>query len=268
MQPRPLTEADLPRAAALSALAGWNQTPADWRIFLHDGDTRVLDDGDPASLAASAAVLRFGRDLAWISMVLVRPDRRRQGLASALMRWAVAELDGVACIALDATPDGRQVYRRLGFADVFGFTRWRVDSAPVAGVGVRPLREGDWPALLSLDEAAFGAPRAPLLRGFARRLPAAAWIAEDGSGFVLGRDGLRAPGLGPLVAADHATARALLAAARHGVGAPVLLDLADDAAGVAAGLGERLRGFTRMTRGAAPPGDARRLVAMGGPEFG
>ena len=60
---RPLNEADLPRAGALSAQAGWNQNQADWRIFLRDGALRGLDDGDAACLAASAAVLPFGADL-------------------------------------------------------------------------------------------------------------------------------------------------------------------------------------------------------------
>lgn len=267
-----MTEADLPRAGALSALVGWNQTLADWRHFLAHGAALALDDGDPACLAATAAVLPFGPDLAWISMVLVRPDRRRQGLATGCMRWAIGELAATRCIALDATPEGREVYRRLGFADRFGFTRWRLPAAPAApGPAVRPLAAADWPALLALDAAAFGAPRAALLRGFAERLPAAGWIAADGSGYALGRDGLRAPQIGPVVAREAATALALIAAAARAIG-PALIDLADAAGPVAAALlaagGERLRPFTRMTRGAAPPGDPERLFAMGGPEFG
>jgi GNAT superfamily N-acetyltransferase len=272
MLPRPLLDADLPRAAALSELAGWNQTVADWRVFLADGQVSALDDGDPTCLAATAAVLPFGRDLAWISMVLVRPDRRRVGHATALMRWAVAALKGTACIALDATPAGREVYRQLGFEDVFGFTRWRIEAPPEApALAVRPVQEADWPRLLGADRAAFGADRAALLRGFAHRLPQAAWIAADGS-FALGRDGVRAPQVGPVVAGDPGTALALIAAARHAVGRPVLLDLHDDAQEVAAALERagavRLRPFTRMARGAPPPGDTGRLVAMGGPEFG
>jgi len=82
----PLSERDLPRAASLSALVGWNQTAADWALFLRHGAVRALEDGDAAALAATAATLPYGREVAWISMVLVRPDRRRQGLATALMR--------------------------------------------------------------------------------------------------------------------------------------------------------------------------------------
>lgn len=265
---RALTKSDLPRAGALSAVVGWNQNRDDWRVFLEHGAMRALDDGDPACLAATAAVLPFGDEIAWISMVLVRPDRRREGLATDLMRWAI---EAAPRAALDATPAGREVYRRLGFEDVFGFTRWRLDGVPAAPVrGVRPLRAADWPALLDLDARAFGASRDALLRDFARRLPAAAWIAEDGS-FALGRDGLRLPQIGPVVARDAGTALALIAAARAAVG-PCLLDLHDGATMIAAALdsaaGERLRPFTRMTRGTALPGDPGRLFAMAGPEFG
>src|SRR4051794_12362256 len=100
----PLAEPRLSAAAALSALIGWNQTEADWRIFQRHGQVRALDDGG-AALAATAAILPYGPAVAWISMVLVRPDRRRQGLATALMRWAVGAA-GTPCIALDATPAG------------------------------------------------------------------------------------------------------------------------------------------------------------------
>src|SRR3954468_8032392 len=111
----PLPTAALPRAAALSALIGWNQNVEDWRIFAEQGAVRMLEDGDPRALAATAAVLPYGERVAWISMVLVRPDRRREGLATALMRWAVEHLQatGIPCIALDATPAGRPVYAKL-----------------------------------------------------------------------------------------------------------------------------------------------------------
>lgn len=281
---RAATRADLPRATALSALAGWNQTAADWALFLRHGAVRALDDGGSA-LAASAAVLPFGPDLAWISMVLVRPDRRRAGLATALMRWAVERLAGTARIALDATPAGREVYRRLGFRDLWSFRRWTLPAAlPAAepGAAVRPLRATDWPALPALDAAAFGVPRDFLLRDFAARLPAAACVAEGPAGlvgFALARDGLRAPQIGPVVAPDAAVARGLIAAALAALpvaaAAPrAVLDLCDARSDIAAWIathgGAAQRPFTRMVSGGADPaGDpATSLVAVAGPEFG
>ncbi|WP_203075207.1 GNAT family N-acetyltransferase [Falsiroseomonas ponticola] len=268
---RAATDADLPRAAALSARIGWNQLEADWRVFLDQGAVRVLDDGDADCLAASAATLPHGAGLAWVSMVLVRPDRRRQGLATQLMRWAIGEAPA-PCLALDATPAGREVYRQLGFADLFGFARWSLPRALPAGTGIRPMEEVDWDWVLARDHAAFGAPRPALLRGLARRMPHAAFVTQDREGFVLARDGLRAPQIGPVVARGEAQAIALIAAAQAAIGAPVVIDLADAATRIAASItasgGERLRPFTRMARGAMPAANPEQNFVFAGPEFG
>lgn len=268
---RAATPPDLPRAAALSACIGWNQLPADWRIFLDQGAVRVLDDGDAGCLAASAATLPYGADLAWISMVLVRPDRRREGLATALMRWAIDHA-AAPSLVLDATPAGREVYRRLGFRDVFGFARWTLPHALPGRDAMRPLAEADWDWILPLHDDVFGAPRAALLRGFAQRLPEAAFVAPDRSGFVLARDGLRAPQIGPVVARDEAQALSLIAAARAALGRPAVIDLADGAAAIAASItasgGESLRPFTRMARGAMPSAKPEQNFVFAGPEFG
>ncbi len=274
MEMSPLTEADLPRAAALSRLIGWNQVERDWSLFLHQGQVRALDDGQ-AALAATAAVIRYGSGLAWISMVLVRPDHRRRGHATTLMRWAVEALRDVPCAALDATPAGREVYRRLGFRDLWGFTRWSLPQAlPLEG-NPRPLRARDWPGLLALDEATFGAPRETLLRDFAARAPQAAFVQDgpDGlAGFALARNGAHGPQIGPVVARDDGVARALVAASRHALPGVPVLDMCDARAGLCAWLaqhgGSAQRPFTRMALGMDTPGNAAAIAAVAGPEFG
>ncbi|NDG49741.1 MAG: GNAT family N-acetyltransferase, partial [Rhodospirillales bacterium] len=90
MQLTPLPPTALPRALALSSLIGWNQTMADWQVFAEHGAVMACDDGEP-ELAATVATLHYG-PVAWISMVLVRPDLRRQGLARKAIEWAVASL--------------------------------------------------------------------------------------------------------------------------------------------------------------------------------
>jgi GNAT superfamily N-acetyltransferase len=264
---RPLTPDDLPRAAALSRLVGWNQVARDWALFLAHGEGRALDDGQEA-LAATAAVIRHGADLAWISMVLVRPDLRRQGHATALMRWAVDVLAGTRCAALDATPAGREVYRRLGFRDLWGFARWSLPVLPAGGA--RPLRDDDWPAVLALDAAAFGAPREALLRDFEARSPG--FVLDGGAGFALTRDGARGPQVGPVVARDDDAARALIGTARAALPGDAVMDLPDARDGLAAWLASRggamQRPFTRMALGADTPGDASLIAAVAGPEFG
>ena len=261
----PLTPAQLPRALALSTLVGWNQTAADWRVFLDRGQVMGLDDGEP-ELAASVATLHYGA-VAWISMVLVRPDQRRRGLARAAMQWAIASLRqaGAGCIALDATPDGRQVYRQLGFSDAWGFSRWSVPPLPPLP-GTRRMMAADWPAVLALDAAAFGADRAWLLGA----LPAG-FVVEEGGRVVaaaLRREGTRWPQAGPIFAREARHGQALLAAVLPGGG---IADLRDDVPflpWLEEELGARLRRFTRMVLDGALPGDVGGCMAVLGPEFG
>jgi len=72
-------------------------------------------------IVATTATLPFGGRFAWISMVLVAGDYRRRGLATLLMRRAMDDLAAASLVpVLDATPDGRAVYRALGFEDSWG----------------------------------------------------------------------------------------------------------------------------------------------------
>jgi GNAT superfamily N-acetyltransferase len=262
----------------LSRAARWNQNEADWRLMLEIGHGWgvALADG---TLAASTLVLPYG-GFAWVSMVLVLPSQRRKGHATRLLRVALDDLKRRALTpVLDATPAGRTVYVQQGFHDTWGFRRLQL-RAPGAALerpaGVRALRAGDWPRLLELDARAFGASREQLLRALAARLPAAALVLEGAGapqGFVLGREGREALQLGPLVARDAHTARALLAAALSAARPPLYLDLVDREPGLTAWLEslgfEFQRPFTRMVRGAgAAPGEAGLVFCPAGPELG
>lgn len=268
MQLTPLPPTALPRALALSSLIGWNQTLADWQVFAEHGAVMACDDGEP-ELAATVATLHYG-PVAWISMVLVRPDLRRQGLARKAMEWAVASLRaaGTSSIALDATPDGREVYRRMGFADAWGFSRWHIPPLP-RPTGPRPMTEADIPAVLALDAQHFGANRAWLLRQMLTRSPG--WVIEEGGRIVaavLGRDGTRWRQAGPLWAEAAPQAQALLAAALPDGG---IADLRDGQAflpWLEAELAAPMRPFTRMVLGEPLPPMGPACVAVLGPEFG
>jgi len=284
----PLTEADLPGALALSASAHWNQNEADWRTMLRLGRGWGIHapraDGKEV-LAASTIVLPYGTDFAWVSMVLVLPEFRRRGYAGLLLRQAIDDMAGEGRSAvLDATPAGHAVYVQEGFIDTWGFARWRreargttvaaADSGPAPTT--RALTDADWPAIEALDTPAFGADRLPLLRALAQRLPQAARVAERGGrpcGFVLGRDGREACQIGPLLAADIETARALLADALQAIPGAVYVDLLDGRDGLRGWL--QLQGFTvqrpftRMVHGRRDaPGEPGAIMLVAGPELG
>lgn len=222
---------------ALSAAAHWNQNEADWRAMLEFGQgwgLQVQDEAGRPRLAASTVVLPYERRFAWVSMVLVLPGWRRQGLAGRLLRVALDHLQRLGLEAvLDATPAGHPVYQAQGFMDTWHFTRWRLAGrstplrASLEAPDVRPLRQEDWPAVADLDAKAFGANRLPLLQHLAHRLPEAGWVLHRGGelrGYLLGRDGRTARQLGPLVVASREGAPA-------GVEAVALLDAAIGALG-------------------------------------
>ena len=258
--------------SALSSAAGWNQNTADWRLMLELGEGWGLERSD-GTLVASTLVLPYG-DFAWISMVLVLPAYRRRGHATRLLRIALAHLEKERLTpVLDATPAGREVYRREGFRDTWGFKRLVVQRKypPHAQSRARALRESDWPWMLELDRTAFGGKRELLLRSLAGRLPHAALVVE-GEGFILGREGREAAQLGPLVARHAATARILLETALAQERGPLYLDLADHTPLAPAGLAEQ-RAFTRMVHGplhgsVRAPGDPAQVFLVAGPELG
>lgn len=283
---RELNLDDLPAAQELSASAGWNQDAKDWSMMLQFGRGWGIDAPDGQGriqLAASVVVLPYGEQFAWTSMVLVLPEFRRRGFAQTLLRHALVYLaaQGRAAV-LDATPAGHAVYVQEGFADTWGFARYRREpgvplQGPAAGPATRPLVERDWPAIDALDRVAFGASRLPLLRRLAQRLPQAARVLEQEGrlrGYVLGRDGREAQQIGPLLAdAPDVAQRLLHDALQPLLGEAVYVDLLDRHTAALNGLQPQgfvfQRPFMRMVHGTdAAPGDPAPIVLAAGPELG
>ena len=272
--------AELRDLDALVGEANWNQLAADWRVFIEHGRVHVAHTA-AGRIVAATATLPYGGRFAWISMVLVAGEYRRRGLATSLLRQAMDELAAARLVpVLDATPEGRAVYRRLGFTDSWGFhrlvrrERQRAAEPPPERTIVRPIGDADWPAVSAYDASAFGAERGAVLAGLRGRLPAAELIAErDGrvAGFLLGRDGRLAQHLGPLIAQDEAIACALLDRALDALAGPVFIDFADAKTQdfLAARGFTAVRPFTRMLYGTATRfDDHARTFAVIGPEFG
>jgi len=207
---RRLGGADLEGVLGLTRAAQWNQTEDDWRRVLSLCACFGIEiDG---RLAASGCVACYGKELAWVGMVLTLPEFRGRGCASTLMRTALdyALGEGIHAIKLDATAAGAPVYRKFGFEDECEVERWRCGGAS-SGMGPGDSGEPDW----DLDREAFGADRSPLLRS----LPEAYFEAE---GHAMYRPGFEAGHFGPCVARNWATARRLVS---RGVLGPCYWDL-------------------------------------------
>lgn len=275
---RPIDAAHSNDVWPLSIEAGWNQNVADWRFMLGAGRGFGCV-GPDGKWQASSLVLPLGRNLAWISMVLVTAERRRGGVGTGLLKRCIAEIQASGAVAgLDATEQGRPIYLPLGFRDLYKIARWHFDAAKdvPSGVVVRPMVAVDLPAVLAYDLARSFMDRPALLTHLAARQPKAAWIAEEGgrlAGFVLGREGRTATSIGPVIADTEKTGLALIARAASSVPGPFIIDVPDAHAEISGWL-ERQgavspRGYMRMTLGNAPGlDDASHVFALAGPELG
>lgn len=267
---RHIRESDLPQLYYLSTLAGWNQTREDWRrmLIIEASGCFCIEDG--SRIASTATAIRYGKDLAWIGMVLTHPDYRGRGHATRLVGHALEYLEknGVACAKLDATELGEPIYSKLGFIADYPVERWirRAEPRQPPDVKLEPFELRDWAAM---DREVFGVDRSRLLN----ILSSHDAFALPGKGFSLGRAGRIATYFGPCVATDSDAARILLMnlLARHPE-EPVMWDLIPahrDTTRLARAFGfEPLRFLTRMRRGGEYTPPSPSIVALAGLEFG
>jgi GNAT superfamily N-acetyltransferase len=216
---RTMKPGDIPSVMDLSAIANWNQTPDDSRRILQlsaNGCRLIEDDG---RIVATVSLLPYGTRLAWIGMLITRPEHRLQGFARRLMEDAIAsaERDGIRTLKLDATDEGRPLYESLGFVVEGTVERWERDAGELTAAlkhfgenaGQSPSHDERIPtALFSLDEQVFGADRKALLES----LSASGGCTATAEGYLLSRPGRTAQYLGPCVATTEAEARKLIAA--------------------------------------------------------
>ncbi|HEV7893190.1 MAG TPA: GNAT family N-acetyltransferase [Pyrinomonadaceae bacterium] len=284
----PLVEADVPAAMKLKESAGWNQTEADWlRLLRLEPRGCFAATAEGGRLVGTATTTTYGRELAWVGMVLVDPSYRRRGIASRLMGAALSYLDseGIETVKLDATPDGRHVYERLGFESELTIERWH-RLGRVAADNARPehargeaasiVEAARLEKILELDRAAFGVDRARLVEMLIAESSAALFrsVAGGGRGYALARAGASADYVGPVVASDSETAARLLeeVLARL-VSRPVYVDVNTQFEWAARSLAERgfrkQRDLIRMRRGAeSGAGTSDKVFAIAGPEVG
>jgi GNAT superfamily N-acetyltransferase len=291
--------------ALLSARAGWNQTPADLRRFFggRQGQafTAALRTGSGAIDLGSGSVFAISARLAWIGMILVHEEVRRQGIARAMMLHCLVAAEsglGVPLTGLDATPAGRDLYAALGFREAYPIWRCRIGTGDTAGTAEKAAPEAAGRrkirAYLEKTHWLHHLPSPEILLN----LPGsyACSRSENGQvrGFALSRPGRRMPYVGPVLADSAARAAALIADhLRHWrtLGfESVFVDIPEAHCGVSGADGsippyfstlERLRPLLRMYR-AAPwaslrmediLGEERRLrlpvlYGIAGPEIG
>jgi GNAT superfamily N-acetyltransferase len=259
---------DAPAGLVLSTEAHWNQNEADWRFFLAKGI--VFGVRDKERLVATAAVLPYSAGNAWISMVLVTMKWRRRGVATQLVDACLNAARKLELTTwLDATPDGAAVYGPLGFTPTLQLRRLRLENAKPAEAP-RSLSTCSLDEFIARDSRAMGFDRSALLAEFCGR--SGSRVLSDGNAMAIVRDGRTARHIGPVLADDPASARALVNAIVQSETGPLLLDAVsshDAFLGGLIGSGWIIeRSFQRMRFGRATAQAELLPFAVAGPEFG
>ncbi|MFI0977977.1 GNAT family N-acetyltransferase [Streptomyces sp. NPDC021093] len=235
---RRLTLQDLTACADLGEDRDWPRTEHKWGLLLTAGTGYGIDDPEAPEgkgLIAACTLTSYGTgaphdpSYAVIGMVLVAERYGRQGIGRRLVRHALAEA-GRAQVSLSATPAGQGLYEQLGFTVASSAEMLRGHfrpSGPPPSVATRPATPGDLAAIIRMDTEVFGHDRTAMLA----RLPAFAdqlRVAEDQDG-LLGyaaawpdRD---THTVGPLIARDTDTAKALVASLATGTDRPLRIDV-------------------------------------------
>lgn len=200
----PFTEAHLPGALALSQAAGWPHRPEDWALGLSVSQgVAAIADGR----VVGTGLCSLHGPVATLNMIIVDQTLRGRGVGRQVMEHIIA-LAGGREMRLVATEDGRPLYRKLGFVEC-----GRIAQLQGIARATRPeiqvsIGAADIAALAAMDKAASGFDRTPLLT----RIAAMGDVLTARDGFALLRPFGRGHVLGPVVARDVTTARALIAA--------------------------------------------------------
>ncbi|MBZ5564427.1 MAG: GNAT family N-acetyltransferase [Acidobacteriia bacterium] len=278
MKLRLMTLQDIPAGMRLKEIAGWNQMPADWERFLNASPDACFIAECEGRVVGTVTTISYEDRFSWIGMVLVDPDFRGRGIGTRLLEKAISHLDarGIPTLKLDATPQGKPIYEKLGFVSEYEIERWALRRAAGCAPTAEPAVE-DLTTILALDHQVFGASRGDLLRSLANCAPQFVCVARHGTeilGYAFGRRGSLADHLGPWIAQDESAVGDLLETfLRRSHRDTVFVDCLQSNPWARSLL--RAHGFglsrplTRMFRGPnAHPGRPSLVCAALGPEFG
>ena len=182
IQYRRFTAADIEAAHALTVELKWPHRAEDWQFVAGIGEGFVAERD--SRLVGTVLCWKYGERTSSLGMVIVSPAHQGFGIGRRLTEMALDAL-GARATLLHATPAGRPLYEKLGFAPVGTLDQHQGAALqpPLLPLPprerLRPLGANDAPRLIELASRASGLDRSSVL-------PA---LLESAEGIGLDRDG-------------------------------------------------------------------------------
>jgi len=276
---RPMTPADISLGMKLKSYAGWNQIETDWEMFISAGGKNFVANLDGMDVGTVTSV-PYSNHFAWIGMVLVDPSARRKGVGTTLLKRSIDESLSIGAVRLDATLDGYELYKTLGFKVEYELIRMIRKSGPVnlENTGhCDQIRNYELSGVIAYDSPVFGAERSIILKSLYKRNPEYAICCSgkgELEGYCMGRSGSNFEQIGPVIAEDDIIAQELtIKALTKCREADVVIDAFVDNPGWTSFLKKigfiEQRKFIRMCLGELKhPGLTGKQYAIAGPEIG
>jgi predicted N-acetyltransferase YhbS len=208
-----LAAADIILASSFGATASRKDELARYLAIQPDGWLLGLSRNQPVGLVGAVNYTT----LAYIGLMAVSPDSRRQGIGRSLMKELLSRLDNVGCpeALLDATGMGQPLYSELGFlpeGQTLAFIKDEhvLTESPVKQV--ERIKPDDIQSLVAFDWPIFGANRERVFNVLVKDFPGRGYLARDKSGRITGFIFGQAAKIGPWVAENAGQAEVLLKA--------------------------------------------------------
>lgn len=281
MELRSFGHEDVTEAKELSDAVGWNQVESDWHRIITIQPDGCLGAWEGGRLVGTTTFVTYGKDLAWIGMVLVRSAYQGRGVGTRLVRTAMDALTEreISVVGLDATEIGRPLYEREGFTEVVSIIRWNGKlCTPSVQIGrTERIRSGDSELVVQFDRRITSTDRGQLLKRLVEEEEVIGFSVPHGDealdGYIFLRPGRTRWQVGPLVAHHEDAAKQLLSTASHFLnGRDVVLDAVEGFGFSALLEGAGLEVGRRLTRMTAPQPNhlltSPLIVAAAGFEWG
>jgi ribosomal protein S18 acetylase RimI-like enzyme len=203
---RRLVEKDIEFAYQMVIAEGWNDGKNDVkRMFNYEPNGSFIAEAK-GSPVGHVFTVNYGR-LGWIGWLIVKPEYRRKGVGTLLMKRAVDYLlrCRVETIKLEAVPEISDLYRKLGFVDEFDSMRFRGicrKKLPRKGICTSLMKRDEVSEIARFDSDYFGADRRKVLNSIYQENPKLCFVSYDGpvvAGYILCRKAMSGHKLGPFV---------------------------------------------------------------------